>query len=142
MNPYETALRVQRREVDNVRLSISVAVEHATVIEQQQVALAEHARAERAVVADVRLPSDAWAARMRRERSRLDEQGRIAEAKLTHLRAQAMEAYGTMRAIEGASDRFHAEQERTIALAEQGRIDDLGAARFVKAAHAARKDRA
>ena len=142
MTPYDTALRVQRREVDNVRISISVALEHSTAIEQAQIQLAEKARAEREAPRDLLLPTDAWTAHVRRERGRLEEQARLADAKLTHLRAQAIEAYGTMRAIEGAADRHRDESERTEAIAEQGRIDDLGAARFVKAAQLARKDKA
>lgn len=38
-----------------------------------------------------------------------------------------------MRAIEGAAERYQTEAERVAELAEQGAIDDMAAARFLRA---------
>jgi hypothetical protein len=83
--------------------------------------------------------SDAWTARMKAERARLDEAAFLAQARLGRLRAQAVEAYGTMRAIEGAAERYENEAERVLAVAEQSAIDDIAAARFLRTRAATRK---
>jgi len=131
MTPFDTALRVQRREVDAVKVSISVEVETITTLTNQTYAHDVRMREERALAATVPIASDAWRLRMKAERARLDQQAQLANMRLTTLRAQAVEAYGTMRAIEGAADRFKDEAERVAAGAEQAMIDDIAAAKLV-----------
>lgn len=133
MTPFDTALRVQRREVDAVKVSISVEVERITTIETSARSHDATVQQERALAHALPFASDAWAARMKAERHRLDEAARLAQARLGSLRAQAVEAYGTMRAIEGAAERYSDEADRTIAVAEQSAIDDIAAARFLRA---------
>ena len=133
MTPFDTALRVQRREVDAVKVSISVEVERITTLETQARAHDATMQQERALAYLLPFASDAWTARMKAERARLDEAAYLAQARLGRLRAQAVEAYGTMRALEGAAERYEDEAERTIALAEQSAIDDIAAARFLRA---------
>ncbi|WP_137865069.1 MULTISPECIES: hypothetical protein [unclassified Sphingomonas] len=131
MTPFDTALRVKRREVDTVKVSISVEIETITTLDHQTRAHEIRMREERALAATVPIASDAWTLRMRAERARLDRQSQLAQVRLVHLRAQAVEAYGTMRAIEGAADRFKDEAERAAAGAEQAMIDDIAAAKLV-----------
>lgn len=133
MTPFDTALRVQRREVDAVKVSISVEIETITTLNSQAHAHDLRMREERALAAIVPIASDAWRLRMKAERARLDHQAQLANVRLTSLRAQAVEAYGTMRAIEGAAERFQDEADRTAAAAEQTGIDDIAAARFLRA---------
>jgi hypothetical protein len=133
MNPFETALRVQRREVDAVKVSISVEVDRIAGLDRLAHAHDVRMRDERALAHAMPFATDAWITRMKLERVRLADNARSAQARLAQLRAQAVEAYGTMRAIEGAAERHQDEAERTIALAEQGAIDDLSAARFLRA---------
>lgn len=133
MTPFDTALRVQRREVDTVKVSISVEIETISTLNHQTRAHEIRMREERALAATVPVASDAWTLRMKAERARLDRQSQLAHGRLTHLRAQAVEAYGTMRAIEGAADRFKDEAERAAAGAEQAMIDDIAAAKLVVA---------
>jgi hypothetical protein len=140
MNPFDTALRVQRREVDAVKVSISVEVERIATIDHATQQHDIRLREERALAFTLPFASDAWTARMKAERLRLAEASHLAQARLGQLREQAVEAYGTMRAIEGASERFETEAERVAALAEQGQIDDLAAARFIKAQRNKRLD--
>jgi hypothetical protein len=140
MSPFDTALRVQRREVDAVKVSISVEVERIATLESQTHAHDATMREERALAAALPFASDAWTQRMKAERIRLDEAAYLAQARLGRLREQAVEAYGTMRAIEGAAERYETEAERVAALAEQGAIDDLAAARFLKARRGRRAD--
>ncbi|MDP5280337.1 hypothetical protein Q9Q95_15515 [Sphingomonas sp. DG1-23] len=139
MTPFDTALRVQRREVDAVKVSISVEVERINTLETQTRSHDARMLQERALAYSLPFASDAWTARMKAERARLDEAAYLAQARLGRLRAQAVEAYGTMRAIEGAAERYEDEAERTIALAEQNAIDDIAAARFLRARAVVRK---
>jgi hypothetical protein len=133
MTPFDTALRVQRREVDAVKVSIGAEIERIADLDQRTRQHDVTLRDERALAYTMPFATDAWTARMKAERVRLSEASRVAETRLSQLREQAVEAYGTMRAIEGAADRFKDEAERQLALAEQGRIDDLAAARFIAA---------
>jgi len=139
MTPFDTALRVQRREVDAVKVSISVEVERITTLETQTRTHDARMLQERALATSMPFATDAWTAKMKAERARLDEAAYLAQARLGRLRAQAVEAYGTMRAIEGAAERYEDEAERTLALAEQGAIDDIAAARFLRARAVVRK---
>jgi hypothetical protein len=139
MTPFDTALRVQRREVDSVKVSISVEVERITTLEAHTRAHEVTVQQERALAYALPFASDAWTARMKAERARLDEAAFLAQARLGRLRAQAVEAYGTMRAIEGAAERYENEAERVLAVAEQSAIDDIAAARFLRTRAAARK---
>jgi len=133
VTPYDTALRVQRREVDALRLSISVEVARLTTIETQQIAFEQSVQRERAAAVALPVPSDAWARRMRAERARMKESASLAAARLATLRRQAGEAYGTARAIEIAAGDYHDQQQRDLALSEQAAADDLAAAAFLRA---------
>jgi hypothetical protein len=133
MTPFDTALRVQRRQVDAMKVSISVEIENISTLTTQSQAHDIRMREERALATLVPIASDAWTLRMKAERARLDHQARLAQMRLLQLRAQAVEAYGTMRAIEGAADRFNDEAERIAAGAEQASIDDIAAAKLVRA---------
>ncbi|MDG2534050.1 hypothetical protein P6144_10360 [Sphingomonas sp. HITSZ_GF] len=140
MTPFDTALRVQRREVDSVKVSISETITTITTITHQTEAHEIRMREERALAATVPIASDAWTQRMKAERARLDHQAQLAQIRLTHLRGKAVEAYGTMRAIEGAADRFKDEAERIAATAEQAQIDDIAAAKLIRARKAAERN--
>lgn len=129
--PYDTALRVQRREVDAVKVSISVEVERISTLEAMTIAHDTRLRDERALAPAVPVASDAWVARMKDERQRLEADARQAQARLAQLRARALEAYGTMRAIESAAERYQDEADRAADAAEQAAIDDIAAARFL-----------
>lgn len=133
MTPFDTALRIHRREVDTVKVAIGAEVERITAIEARARAHETQVRQERALAHALPFSSDAWTARMKADRARLQEAANLAESRLGRLRAQAIEAFGTMRAIEGAAGRYRDEAERVAALAEQGAIDDIAAARFLQA---------
>lgn len=139
MTPFDTALRVHRREVDALKASISTEVERITTLDHQARTHDDTLRQERALAYAMPFATDAYAARMKAERIRLDEAAHLAQARLGKLREQTVEVYGTMRAIEGAAERFQDEADRTAAVAEQGVIDDLAAAKFLAAR---RKERA
>ncbi|MFA6123711.1 MAG: hypothetical protein WCS75_05925 [Sphingomonas sp.] len=131
--PFDTAQRVQHRAVETVRVAISVEVERHSRIESESDALVESIARERAMGhAAGWISTDAWLARMRAERARLQNEARSAEARLAALRAQAAEAYGAMRVIDGAVDRHQEEALRIEEVSEQGRLDDMAAARLMR----------
>lgn len=137
--PFDTAQRVQQRAVETVRVAISVEVEYHSRIERESDALVQSIARERAVgQAAGWLTTDAWLARMRAERERLEHEARSVEARLATLRGQAAEAYGSMRVIDGAVERHRDELVRTEEASEQGRLDDIAAARLARSRAARR----
>lgn len=132
--PFDTAQRVQQRAVETVRVAISVEVERHSRIECESDALVQSIARERAIgQAAGWLTTDAWLARMRAERERLQHEARSVAARLATLRAQAAEAYGAMRVIDGAVERHRDEIMRAEEASEQGRLDDIAAARLARA---------
>lgn len=134
MTPYDSALRIRRREVEDVRVSISVEVRRLSEVESalEGVARRTTAEIERASY-DPTISSYAFLSRMRSERTRLDTDKRAIGQQLDRLRAHAAEAYGSLKAIENAADQYRDEVSRNAAAAEQGRSDDFAATAFLRA---------
>lgn len=138
--PYDTALRALQREVDDLRASIGEAAERLMEIETLRQAMSDAIRHESALAAvDRNFSPEAYLARARAERDRLRAEERAADARLDALRRQAMESYGSLRAMEGAADVFRQEAFRAAATAEQAGIDDFSGARFARALRHARR---
>lgn len=134
MNPFATALRVQQREVDAVRVSIRGELDLIVQAETEGRALDEQLRVERAIAAaQYWAPApEAWNLRMEARRTRLETQRVEAEARLQVLREEAAEAFGKLRAIAVAAERHREEEDKAAAVAEQSSIDDVAAARFIR----------
>ena len=132
--PYDTAIRVQQRDVDDVRLAINIQVHQLTQVETSRQAI------EGAVVREAKLAAEdpmmstfAFLSRMRAERVRLDGDREAIRQRLDRLRDQAAAAYGSLRAIETAADGFREEEARAADNAEQSRLDDFSSAAFLRA---------
>lgn len=129
--PFDATLRLRQREMDAMQVSISVEVTQLAVIEQTRTAIDHSVRHEAQVAsAEWDRSAHAFIARMRTQRDGLMREHASVDARLTGLRSQAAEAYGALRAIASAADRYRADADRIAASAEQGRIDDFSAARF------------
>lgn len=140
--PYDAAHRLRQREIDEMRVSITLEVSQMVALDGRRAAIDTSVRAEVELAAgQVAFPAHAYVARMRAEREALGQARAAADARLTALRAQAVEAYGSLSAIGAAVDRHHAETQRAAAIAEQAQIDDFSAARFTRALAAARRSR-
>lgn len=131
--PYSAAIGVQRRDVDQIRVAISVAIDQVAGLD------AARSRAERAVLderqrlaEDPALPENRWFERMRAERARLAHEQLSADARLDQLRARAREAYGALRAVETAAERYVLDETRRIAAAEQAAADERAAMDFMR----------
>lgn len=132
MTPYSTALRLQSREVDEIRLAIRLEAETLAATADSQRAL-EHTMVRERAIEQLWHARDAWEAKMRCEQTRLATEYRESDARLAALRRQAAEAYGKMRAIEEAETRWRSAQDAVQAAAEQAEADDLSAGRFLGA---------
>jgi len=141
--PYDTALRARQREVDDLRTTIGGATRKVAEAEALVQTLTETvAREKRIAAGDLVFSPAAYLARARAEASQLHEFRCTANAELDALRQQAMESYGSLRALEGAAEQFRVTAEREAATAEQASVDDFAGARFARALHRARQARA
>lgn len=138
MTPYDTALRLYRRQVDEIKLSISVEMERLAALTARTRAHEATWQEERALARALPFASDVWAARMRDERAQIDAAQSNAQTRLDCLRRDAAKVYGTLRAIETAAERCRDDAERAMAVAEQAGIDDLSASRLARSGRAGR----
>lgn len=130
--PYCAAIGLQRREVDEIRMSIGMEVTRLSEVEQRQMRVDMEMRQERnvaAVTPDV--PATAYFVQMHAERTRLADTQRAIDAKVTQLRAQAREVYGSLNAIEGAAQRYRDDEVRRVEGMEQAASDDRSALDFL-----------
>jgi hypothetical protein len=82
MTPFDTALRVQRREVDAIKVSISVEIERIATLETQARDQAERIRDERVVAHALPFASDAWLAAAKRQREAMAQAAEMARARI------------------------------------------------------------
>ena len=135
--PYDPAIRIGRRELDDVRIAINVQLNQLVQIQNERQGVdAAMTREAAAAAGDPIISSYAYLTRMRAERSRLDREGSAAGARLERLRDKAAAAYGSLRAIESAADDYRSEEARAAASAEQARIDDFSGAAYLRARRA------
>ncbi|RZT53415.1 hypothetical protein EV283_2670 [Sphingomonas sp. BK036] len=143
ITPYDAALRLRMREMDDVRLSISVEVNQIIVLDRHRDTIDRSVQQEMSVAgSDPMLSAHAFAGRMRAQRDALGRERSARDGRLAALRAQAAEAYGALRAIEGAALRHREDVTRAAAIAEQSQMDDFAAAGFARSIQAARRARA
>ncbi len=133
--PYDTAVRVQRRTVDETRIAISLEVTRLREVEEARDMVQTRIASEsEAAAAEPMICTAAYLARMRQQRASLDAARETTRRSVDRLRDQAAAAYGSLRAIEGAAEDYRHEAGRTAAAAEQAGIDDLAGAAFLRAA--------
>jgi flagellar biosynthesis chaperone FliJ len=133
--PFDAALRIAERELDEVRTAIGVVVEELDRIAMMQEA-ADTALTRESTIAggDPRLTSDRFFARAREIREELKQQRAARQLQLDELRAKAVEHYGQHTAVSDAVARFRSDAELEIARAEQAANDDIAASRMPRRA--------
>lgn len=128
--PYDTLLRLRQREVDDMRVAITVQVNQLISIEDRHAMVnAAMVQAQQTTANDVLLNTQAYMARIRAERDAVVKDKAMVGADLARLRASAVEAYGALRVTRSAADDYRVEMEKGIANADQIFVDDLTAAR-------------
>jgi hypothetical protein len=129
--PFDSALRVQARTMNAIRLSLLAEIAREHVAEVERTALVADMRREAAVAAvDWQVAAHPYAQYQRAERHRLDHACRGISANLDRLRSSAMDACGQMQAITEAASCFANDQRHREAGAEQSQSDDFAGARF------------
>lgn len=134
--PYDAALRVIGREVDDMRLVIGEAAQRLVELEQLRHALGASLRREAGMAAAMShaaiVPTDSYFAHVRARQSATARAVHDADAGLAALRREAGEQYARLKSIETAAADYRAAQRSAQASAEQGHADDLAAARFLR----------
>lgn len=139
--PYDAALRVQQREIDEMSAAISTHSGVLGEVEKARDRVSKSITREADLAAgDLAVCYHAYLQRMRHERHQLTNRQVLLKARLDELRDMAVDAYGTFRAIETAADGYRQDAERVIANAEQAGIDDFAAMSFIKARRAMRRE--
>jgi len=129
--PFDTPRRLARRRVDDIRIAISVELGIHEKLDEAARALDNARQHELAVESN--LPAifgDRWLHRMNRQRDQLRADSRRAGERLARLRAEAIEAYGAVRALDDAAERHEKHAAHALAKAEQAALDDISAARI------------
>lgn len=140
--PFDAALRLRQREIDELRVSIGVEVGQILVLEQRRDAIDAAIRAEREIASlNNGFSAEAFAARMYAQREAVCNDRDARDARLIGLRAEALAAYGALGAIAAAVDRHRDAILRAENIAEQSQVDDFSAARFTRAFSDARRVR-
>jgi hypothetical protein len=135
--PFDTALRVQRRGMDAIRLSLLAEAVREAEVQAQVRALGVHIIEERAVAAgDWQLAAHPYGARVRARVTQLETEGRRVAARLDGLRDEALAACGQMQAITQAAAGYGATLQRQARTSEQTQADDISGGRAASALRA------
>jgi hypothetical protein len=128
--PYDALLRLRKREMDDVRIAVSVQIDQLISIENRHTVInAAMARAQDVTTTEILLNTQSYMARLRAERDAVAKNKTLAGARLAQLQGHAVEAYGALRVAHSAADEYRAEAEKDAANADQAFIDDLVGAR-------------
>tara|TARA_B100000678_G_scaffold198899_1_gene167071 strand:- start:63 stop:500 length:438 start_codon:yes stop_codon:yes gene_type:complete len=132
--PYDAALRALDQEMDALRRVIGAATQRLDDMRQLHESLENQiVHEQRLAAVDSLLFADAYLERARGERAKLARATAEAENELASLRVKATEQYASIRAVGEAADRYREDAERARDRAEQQLVDDVVAARFVRA---------
>lgn len=130
---YDSVIGLERRALDEKAREIRSVADHIETIEGRIVSIDQSLRAEAAfAVTAIHLPGHAYAARMRNNRSALQEDRRKADMVLSALRDQAAEACGRVTAIEELAEQDRHNQRLALQRSEQSVADDLAAAALLR----------
>lgn len=137
--PYGGALRLRRREMDDLRLAIGSNNQKLAAVDAQEHILHAQSQLERAqALQDFHFSHDAYAARIQDARIALEAERQKIAVERSRLADQIVETYGSLRAIEKADEQHRARVEWRRNNAEQARIDDLSAVSVIKTRDGAR----
>ena len=141
--PFDTALRLQQREMDRVGMAIGAETGQLVALETARTDAEQTSAAEAAVAAvDPMMSSFAYLSRMRLLRERLEQDRAASAARLDRLRDEAVDVFGSKRAMETAAESFRKVEEQAAATAEQALADDISTAAMLRARRAVAQARA
>lgn len=128
--PYDALVRMQKRGLDQIRLSIGVEINHADQVARAQDALIEEIEGEcLAAQGDWTISTAAYLRDRAARTARLVQSKREHEEALDRLRQKAGEAYGALRVAERAAALHALREEQARMRKAQAEADDLANAR-------------
>ncbi|MFS0850806.1 hypothetical protein AB3M93_15265 [Novosphingobium panipatense] len=131
--PYDTAMRVRQRDLDEVSAAIRREARELGQVEREQARMRAAVRDEALLAtADVTLISPGWQRRVQNAQQSLSDRQAELQHRLEALREVAIDGYGVLRGIETAAQDYRADLGRKVAAAEQATSDDMSAAAFLK----------
>jgi hypothetical protein len=128
--PYDGYLRLKKRDIESIKIAISVQVAHVIALENTAQQIAATAQQESAAAAqDWAISTHAYIRARQRERAQVLRDMHGSEEQLSSLRQKAGEAYGEQRVAEEAASRFRARATQSANRRAQAEADDLSTAR-------------
>lgn len=135
--PFDTVLRMRRREIDRTRIAIYMETTRLTQIDQQSRDLEQELAREYEVCAQSwSVSAEAFMKRRMSQQAHLVAQRIEVSTEIGRLRSDAIEAYGSQHVLENAAETFRADHRRQQSRTEQREADDLCAARLKPAKRA------
>jgi len=129
--PFDTVLRMRRREIDRTRIAIHMETMRLSQIDQQSRDLEQELAREYEVCAESwAVSTEAFMKRRMAQQAHLVAQRVEVSTEIGRLRSEAIDAYGSQHVLENAAEAFRADRRREISRAEQREADDLCAARI------------
>ena len=133
--PFDTVLRLRRREIDQTRIAIHAETTRLTEIDQQSRDLEQEVAREYEVCAESwAVSAEAFMKRRMSQQAHLMAQRVAVSEEIGRLRRAAIDAYGARHVLESAAEAFRADHRLQQSRAEQRETDDLCAARISPAA--------
>jgi len=131
-SPYDTLIRLQKRQVDEVKLAIGQAVEQVDQVERAQHELVSEVQNEcLAAQGELHFSTYAYVQDRKRRAAQLVQMRQQREQMLDRLREEATEAFGQLRVVENAAEAFAARKAQERSRKEQAEADDLSSARML-----------
>lgn len=128
--PFDSALRIQQRAMDAIRLSLLVETARDQALADERDALNTDFERESAIAAiNWQVGVHPYGQRVRARRAGIENDRRAVDGRLDRLRGAAMEACSQMVAITEAAAGFASDRARREGAAEQARADDLNGSR-------------
>ena len=129
--PFDTVLRMRRREIDETRIALHAKTTQLLEIERHSEALEQELAREYEVCAESwSISAEAFIKRRKSQRAQLEAHRASVSDEIANLRRAAIDAHGSRHVLETAVDAFRADHERRQAQAAQRETDDLCAARM------------
>lgn len=131
-SPYDTLIRLQKRQVDEVKLAIGQAVEQVDEVERAQHQLVSEVQNEcLAAQGELHFSTYAYLQERKRRAAQLVMLRQQREQVLDTLREEATEAFGQLRVVENAAEAFATRKAQEHMRKEQAEADDLSSARML-----------
>lgn len=126
--PYDGALRVRRRELDELRVDVARQTAEVARLADQRETITTDLRVEAEAARDAlstMIDFGAYADRMTRRAAHIDAEKIVAEGQLDTLIDAARDSYGSYKAIGQAAQNFRSKADLAADRQEQSALDEV-----------------